>query len=139
MRFSARKTTITAGAAVGVLLGAAGLAAATTGSGSSDTADVPYTSSITAAAHADPHGLATITEAQAADAASAGGGTVGEVELENEAGNIVFGVEVTKTDGTKLDVKVDAGTGKVLASEADDDRGAESNHGHDGSDTEHDD
>jgi uncharacterized membrane protein YkoI len=137
MGFSPRKTTVTAAAAVGVLLGAAGLAAATTGSGSgsSDAADVPYTSSITAPAHADPQGLATITEQQARDAAtSSSNGTVGEVELENEGGNIVFGVEVTKPGGTQLDVKVDAGTGKVLASEPDGD-----GHDHEGSGAEQDD
>jgi hypothetical protein len=60
-----------------------------------------------------------------------------EVELENEDGNIVFGVEVTRPDGTKLDVKVDAGTGKVLASEPDDDRG--DGHDHESSGAEQDD
>jgi uncharacterized membrane protein YkoI len=35
-------------------------------------------------------------------------------ELENEDGFLVYGVEIAKTDHQFVDVKVDAGNGKVL-------------------------
>jgi uncharacterized membrane protein YkoI len=58
--------------------------------------------------------LARITSAQARSAATASvPGTVGSVELENEDGNLVYGVTV-KTSAGERDVKVDAGNGKVL-------------------------
>lgn len=41
-------------------------------------------------------------------------GTVKEVSLDNENGNLVYSVEI-KTTGGVVDVKVDAGNGKVLA------------------------
>jgi uncharacterized membrane protein YkoI len=49
-------------------------------------------------------------------------GTAGKVELENENGNVVYGVEVT-ANGTTTDVKVDAGNGSVLAKDADQNEG----------------
>jgi uncharacterized membrane protein YkoI len=58
--------------------------------------------------------LARISAAQARSAALASvPGTAGSVELENEDGNLVYGVTV-KTTGGERDVKVDAGNGKVL-------------------------
>jgi uncharacterized membrane protein YkoI len=58
--------------------------------------------------------LAKITPAQAKAAAVARvGGTATSVELENEDGNLVYGVSV-KTAKGEVDVKVDPGTGKVL-------------------------
>lgn len=129
-----RKAIATGAAALGVLLGAAGITAAATNSGSanqssveSDQAQEPsYQSSITAPDNATLDGLATITPEQAATAAAnATGGTAGKVELENENGNVVYGVEVTQPDGTMLDVKVDAGNGTVLAREDDSDRESE--------------
>ena len=54
-------------------------------------------------------------------------GTVNEVELEDENGTIVYGIEVVSTDGTQQDVKVDAQTGKVVKVEADDDENGEEN------------
>ena len=127
-----RKAVATGAAALGILLGAAGITAAATNSGGSsqvseaDHADESsYQSSITAPENASIDGLATITPDQAAAAAtSATGGTAGKVELENENGNVVYGVEITKPDGTMLDVKVDAGNGHVLAQEDDSDRGS---------------
>jgi uncharacterized membrane protein YkoI len=129
-----RKAIVTGAAAVGVVLGAAGITAAATSSGSSstskvapdaaDAADGPesYASSITAAKDANPDGLATITADEASAAAvSATGGTAGKVELENENGNVVYGVEITAPDGNQLDVKVDAGNASVLAKESDND------------------
>lgn len=130
-----QKAIATGAAALGLMLGAAGITAAATNSGSSNEAAVEseqgpepsYQSSITADKGAPLDGLAKITpEAAATAAANATNGTAGEVELENENGNVVYGVEITQPDGTKLDVKVDAGNGRVLAKEADTDRGSES-------------
>lgn len=58
--------------------------------------------------------LARITAEQARVAALAQiPGTVTGVTLENEDGNLVYGVSITTADGER-DVKVDAGNGKVL-------------------------
>ena len=64
---------------------------------------------------------ATVSAAEARSAALAAvPGTAGEVELENENGNVVYGVDVKKADGAQVDVKVDAGNARVLHQEADD-------------------
>jgi uncharacterized membrane protein YkoI len=58
--------------------------------------------------------LAHITPEQASAAALAQvPGTVKKVELENEDGNVVYGVEIQTASG-ESDVKVDAGDGRVL-------------------------
>ena len=63
--------------------------------------------------------LARITPEQASAAALAQvPGTVKKVELENEDGNVVYGVEIKTADGER-DVKVDAGNGRVLHVEKD--------------------
>ena len=63
--------------------------------------------------------LARITPEQAQAAALAQiPGTVKKVELENEDGNLVYGVEI-KTANGESDVKVDAGDGRVLHVEKD--------------------
>jgi uncharacterized membrane protein YkoI len=63
--------------------------------------------------------LARITPEQASAAALAQvPGTVKQVELENEDGNVVYGVEI-KTASGESDVKVDAGDGRVLHVEKD--------------------
>jgi uncharacterized membrane protein YkoI len=63
--------------------------------------------------------LARITPEQASAAAVAQvPGTVKRVELENENGNVVYGVEITTANG-ESDVKVDAGNGRVLHVEKD--------------------
>ncbi|HYR77406.1 MAG TPA: PepSY domain-containing protein [Pyrinomonadaceae bacterium] len=63
--------------------------------------------------------LARITPEQASAAALAQvPGTVKKVELENEDGNVVYGVEIKTADG-QSDVKVDAGDGRVLHVEKD--------------------
>jgi uncharacterized membrane protein YkoI len=107
-------------------LGGTGIAIAQSGGGGGK---ATYTSSVTApdsdtdsAAHdAALAALAKITPDQAKAAALAAvPGAAGKVELENENGNVVFGVEVTTASGSKMDVKVDAGNGKVLAQETDD-------------------
>jgi uncharacterized membrane protein YkoI len=64
--------------------------------------------------------VATITADDAAAAAVASTpGTVGEIELENEDGNVVYSVEIDTASG-KVEVKVDAGNAKVLDTQADD-------------------
>ena len=64
--------------------------------------------------------LATVTPDEASAAASASQpGTVGDVEVSNEAGNVVYQVEVTTADGGQLEVIVDAGNASVLATQAD--------------------
>lgn len=67
-------------------------------------------------------GLAKITPDQATRAASqAVSGNVGQVELENENGSVVYSVEMVDQSGKHIDVKVDAGNGQVLAQDADSD------------------
>ena len=59
--------------------------------------------------------LAKITEAESkAIALKQVPGTVTDVELEDEDGTAVFGVEVQAKDGSKQDVKVNAQTGKIV-------------------------
>ncbi len=61
---------------------------------------------------------AKITPDQAKAAAlKAVPGTVLKAELENENGNLVYGVEIKTADGD-VDVKVDAGNGTVLAQDS---------------------
>ena len=68
-------------------------------------------------------------DAATAAALAAQPGTAGKTELEDENGTTVYGIAITAADGKKFDVKVDANTGKVLKSEADDE-----NEGKDGDD-----
>lgn len=64
--------------------------------------------------------LAKVTFVQAAQHALAEvPGKVLKAELEDENGFLVYGVEVVTADRTVVDVKVDAGSGKVLAKERD--------------------
>jgi uncharacterized membrane protein YkoI len=69
---------------------------------------------------------ASITQDQATKAVldQYPGGTVKQVELEDENGSAVYGAQVVAKDGKSYDVKVDAKTGKVL--KADDDSENES-------------
>jgi uncharacterized membrane protein YkoI len=65
--------------------------------------------------------LAKIALAQATAAALAQvPGTVLEVALDNEDGNLVYSVEILTSAQEIKDVKVDAGTGQVLHVDADD-------------------
>lgn len=62
--------------------------------------------------------LAKITPDQAKAAALAvTAGTVTKVDLDDENGNVVYGVEVMTRTGT-VEVKVDAGNGQVLAQQS---------------------
>lgn len=141
------KAVLGTAAAIGIAVGAGGMASAVSSSGGeADTSQEPaYTSSITVddtaeSSEADEAaalaGSAKITADEARAAALAAvPGTAEEVELENENGNVVYGVEVTDANGAEHDVKVDAGNGTVLAQEADDaDEGDEANEGAEGDD-----
>ena len=65
--------------------------------------------------------LATVTPSQAEQAALATvPGTVAETDLDSENGFVVYSVEVNGTDGTVTEVTVDAGSGEVLAQQAQD-------------------
>lgn len=65
---------------------------------------------------ADFPGLAKLTSDQAvASALDAVQGKVLKMELENESGFLVYGIEVVTSDKAIVEVKVDAGSGKVLA------------------------
>lgn len=78
---------------------------------------------------ADFPALAKLTPAQAVQKAlGAVQGQVLNTRLENENGFLVYGVEVVAADKAIVDVKVDAGSGKVLAVNRDktDDEGRES-------------
>ena len=52
-------------------------------------------------------------------------GTVKDAELGNENGYVVWEVEVAGNDGTRYEVKIDAGNGQVLHQETEDDEGSE--------------
>jgi hypothetical protein len=80
-------------------------------------------------AEADFPSLAKISMDQAVQNALASvQGQVLKTELEDENSFLVYGVEVVSSDKSVVDVKVDAGTGKVLAMDRDkaDDEGHES-------------
>jgi uncharacterized membrane protein YkoI len=70
--------------------------------------------------------LAKVTpdQAKAAALAQYPGATVSSIQLENENGWVVYGVELTQS-GKSYDVKVDAGNAKVLHSEAGESEGPE--------------
>lgn len=63
--------------------------------------------------------LATVTQEEAKQFALAEiNGIVKDIQLENEDGNVVYGVEIENA-GTSVDIKIDAGNGKVLRVESD--------------------
>lgn len=65
-------------------------------------------------------GLARITLEQAKDTALANvQGEVLKIELEEENGFLVYGVEIVGPDKMITDVKIDAGNGKILLVEKD--------------------
>ena len=71
---------------------------------------------------------ATITEEEAIKTAlEKVPGTVQKVELEDEDGTVVYGIEVKAKDASVQDVKVDAKTGKIIKVENDDKNGKEEN------------
>ncbi len=44
-------------------------------------------------------------------------GEVLQAELENENGSLIYGVEIVKPDHSTVDVKIDAGNGRILKTE----------------------
>jgi len=129
--------------ALGLAVGSVGIAAAAT-SGNADSSapaddatevhEPAFTGSVQAPAKDDSlsdadeakqlEPLATISVDDAATAATkAVPGNVGEVELENENGSVVYSVEITDAAGVQTEVTVDAGDGTVLSQQADDDEG----------------
>jgi uncharacterized membrane protein YkoI len=60
-------------------------------------------------------------------------GKVLKVELENENGYLVYGVEIAKPDHQTVDIKVDAGNGKILKI----DQGSDEDHEKEDSDNGH--
>jgi uncharacterized membrane protein YkoI len=64
---------------------------------------------------------ATITQDQATKTVleQYQGGTINQVELEDEDGSVVYGFDVVSKDSKSYDVKVDAKTGKVLKADND--------------------
>jgi hypothetical protein len=80
---------------------------------------------------ADFPALAKLTYTQAVQKAlTAVQGQVMKTELEDENGFLVYGVEVVTPDKSIVDVKVDAGSGKVLATDRD--KADDMNHEHGG-------
>jgi uncharacterized membrane protein YkoI len=61
----------------------------------------------------------TANQAKAAALARFPGATVGQVELDDEDGVVVYSVELTDSTGKGQDVKVDATSGTVLQVQAD--------------------
>lgn len=55
----------------------------------------------------------------AAALAKHAGATINDTELDNEAGRLVYEVDLTDTTGKKWDVKLDAKTGEVLENKQD--------------------
>jgi uncharacterized membrane protein YkoI len=105
------------------------------GESGDQTQDPSYTSSVTAPEQngqseanqsAALESLAKISADQARDAALvAVPGTAGNVELDNENGNVVYSVQVTDASGKVIDVKVDAGNGSVLRQDSANDKARE--------------
>ncbi len=64
--------------------------------------------------------MAKITQDQAImEALATVQGQILKTELEDENGFLVYGIEVVTADKTIVDVKVDAGSGKILSTEQD--------------------
>ncbi len=86
---------------------------------------------------ADFPALAKIAWGQAVQKALAAvHGQVLKTELEEENGFLVYGVEVVTADKAIVEVKVDAGSGKVLAMERD--KADDDNYGHGKENDDHD-
>jgi uncharacterized membrane protein YkoI len=110
-----RKRTIAVLAVAGAMvLGGAGVVAASSGSGGSSQATASGSSRLDDGKDLLPQAKITEQEAIAA-AKSAASGALNEVDLEHHDGRLVFNVDV----GSK-DVKVDASTGEVVAATSDD-------------------
>jgi len=135
-----RKTAVIGGTVLGVSVILGGLAAAQSTS-SNDDDDLRRTGSIEVNERSLPDNdseeqaalekKATVDRKAAESAAleSVGGGTVSEVELDEESGFLIWDVEV-QFQGSEYEVAVDAGDARILGSEnerADDDGGDDDN------------
>ena len=107
-----------------VVLVGAGVAYAANNNSSEEDADESYKGSVSVAGknESSAQKLAKIDEAAAEQAAlDAAPGTVHETELEtSDNGYLVYDIEVEGKDGKGHEVTVDAGDGKVLHQELDD-------------------
>lgn len=115
---------------------ATGLAVAGASFAKSDVSKVSSgTISIEKLDKADFPTLAKLTSYQAVQIAlDAVPGKVLKTELENGNGFLVYGVEVVTPDKAIMDIKVDAGSGKVLAMNKDDADGEDHDSGKNDSD-----
>jgi uncharacterized membrane protein YkoI len=107
-----------------VVLVGAGVAYAANNNSSEEDADESYKGSVSVAGKNETSAqkLAKIDEAAAEQAAlDAAPGTVHETELEtSDNGYLVYDIEIAGKDGKGHEVTVDAGDGKVLHQELDD-------------------
>jgi uncharacterized membrane protein YkoI len=119
----AKKVLLAVTVALVVLVGA-GVAYAANNNSSEEDADESYKGSVSVAGknESSAQKLAKIDEAAAEQAAlDAAPGTVHETELEtSDNGYLVYDIEVEGKDGKGHEVTVDAGDGKVLHQELDD-------------------
>ena len=113
-----KKVLITVAALAALALGGSALAGAASGGGESDPGD--KSTAITGDAKA---------KAVKAALAETGGGKVNQTELDNENG-ATYEVAVAKTDGSKVDVRLDDAF-KVIAAESDSEKGDGHNEGAD--------
>jgi uncharacterized membrane protein YkoI len=67
----------------------------------------------------------TADQAKAAALAQFPGATIEQVELHDENGTLVWGVNLTDASGTAQDVKIDGASGQVVSTQADGPDGAE--------------
>ncbi|PMS19655.1 peptidase M4 [Trinickia dabaoshanensis] len=110
-------------AALGAVAVGAGLLGAAYAESSGDSPSLSYRSSIRVPDQAggekdEATRLAALAKIDATRASSAAlahvPGTVLEVGLDNENGNLVYGVEIKTASNAVKDVKIDAGNGAVL-------------------------
>ena len=113
-----KKLLITVAALTALALGGSALAGAASGGGESDAGDKSTAIGGDAKAQAEKAALA-----------ETGGGTVNQTELDNENG-ATYEVEVAKTDGSKVDVRLDDSF-KVVVVESDSEKGDGQNEGAD--------
>jgi len=110
-----KKTGIVIGAAVAVLLAAGGFAVS-----AQQQAKITGSIAVKGGNETAFPAMAKVSLDEAIQAAlKAVQGKVLKAELEDEDGSLVYGVEVVKADNSVMDVKIDAGNGKLLKIEQD--------------------
>jgi uncharacterized membrane protein YkoI len=118
-----KRVLITVAALAALALGGAAIAGAASG-GESEAGDT-----------SKPIAGDAKAQAETAALAATGGGKVNQTELDNENG-ATYEVEVAKTDGSQVDVRLDDNF-KVIAAESDGDKGDGHNEGADQNPGEH--